>query len=66
MDLEKYPPVCVEPDDQSESGSSDQVIGHQVIGEQPKKLKQVRLQAYLKGWVFKSNFELSIIIHQYS
>ena len=37
VDLEKYPPVCVEPDDQSENGSSDQmIIGHQVIGEQPK------------------------------
>ena len=39
VDLEKYPPVCVEPDEQSESGSSGQVIGHQVIGEQLDKLK---------------------------
>ena len=48
VDLEKYSPVCVKPDDeQSDSASSERVIAHQVIGEQPKKLKQ----AHLKGWV---------------
>ena len=68
VDLEKYSPVCVKPDDQSETASSDQVIVHQVIGEheQPKKLKQAHLQAHLKGWVLNSHFELSIIIHRYS
>ena len=66
VDLEKYPPVCVEPDDQSESGSSGQFIGHQVIGEQLNLLKQPHPQAHLKGWVLNNHFELFIIIHQYT
>ena len=67
MDLEKYSPVCVKPDeqsvkpdDQSKSPSSDQAIVHQVIGEQPKTLKQAHLQAHLMGWVLNSQFELYI------
>ena len=66
VDLEKYSPVCVKPDEQSDSASSERVIAHQVIGEQPKKLKQAHLQAHLKGWVLNSHFELSITIHRYS
>ena len=61
VDLEKYPPVCVEPDDQSESGSSDQIIiGHQVIGEQHKNTKKARPKTHLKGWI------LLYIIHNHS